>query len=321
MKKVFILFFLVFMFTQFYSKANQAHACDFCVLHQGITPLESLKNNLRIDARITKGDSIFVDGDKADNEFDLDATFLTYQLSGTYAFTDKFFATLILPVVDRDEDHLHEHDEFENENLTASGLGDLTLLGNYIFFSRGDTDNFTKTAVQFGIKAPTGATDKMIEDDRVESHLQPGSGSVDFLFGVNAVQSFERFSLFGSLLYKLNTEGDFNYQFGNTLNYDLVGRFRVLPAESIGPQQSFYISLGLNGEHIGDDEEDGMKVPDQGGDIIYLSPGIQFFPVQNILMEIVYQHPIYRDFNGEEHHPQVAADYRVIAGVQLFFDK
>ena len=118
--------------------------------------------------------------------------------------SDDFTLALRLPYVQRfnareAEHHHHEPGEHHDEPGESGadhhaaeildlgdpdGLGDATLFGEYRFFQ--STDRRTHLALLAGIKAPTGETGRRGGGARLETELQPGSGSWDSLLGLAA---------------------------------------------------------------------------------------------------------------------------------------
>ena len=109
-------------------------------------------------------------------------------LSYAYGVTKDFTISARLPYIARSgireaelEDPLAPP-EFVNRG-SSSGIGDLSLLGQYRFFNNQATR--TEAAVLFGIKAPTGVTDRINDQgERFDAEFQPGSGSWDGLLGL-----------------------------------------------------------------------------------------------------------------------------------------
>ena len=147
-------------------------------------------------------------------------TIASFGLSLTYGVTDDFMLSVRLPYVQRtgirEVAHAHSHeegdvhiahaDEPEIENLgSTSGVGDLSLLGQYRIFN--DRTTRTEAALLFGVKAPTGVTNERHGDETLEAEFQPGSGSWDTLLGFALAQRTGRWSFDTNVLYTLATEG------------------------------------------------------------------------------------------------------------------
>jgi hypothetical protein len=63
------------------------------------------------------------------------------------------------------------------------------------------------------------------------------------------------------------------------------------------------------------EKEDGVAVPDSGGNTVYLSPGLQLVMAPHWIAELSYQHAIYHKLNGT----QLGETYKVITGVTYLF--
>jgi hypothetical protein len=85
----------------------------------------------------------------------------------------------------------------------------------------------------------------------LDSHLQPGTGSTDYLLGLSYSHSLSRFSLSANLLGTITTEGKFGFtkhEFGNALNYDVTGKYRIAPSQFPPRQPQLFLALGVSGE-------------------------------------------------------------------------
>jgi len=63
------------------------------------------------------------------------------------------------------------------------------------------------------------------------------------------------------------------------------------------------------------EKEDGVAVPDSGGNTVYLSSGLQLVPAPHWIVELSYQHAIYHKLNGT----QLGETYKAITGVTYLF--
>jgi len=52
-----------------------------------------------------------------------------------------------------------------------------------------------------------------------------------------------------------------------------------------------------------------------GGQLLFLSPGLQYLPRPNVILEGSVQVPIYRDLNGR----QLAPDWSAVVGLRYLF--
>jgi hypothetical protein len=109
--------------------------------------------------------------------------------------------------------------------------------------------------------------------------------------------------------------GDVDHSFGDWLNYDVTGRYRVYPGAIGGQPSTVFLSLGVNGELRGRETEDGVEVGDSGGHTIYIAPGMQVNFAEHWVAEFSYQHAVYHDLNGV----QLGEDYKVFGSIVYLF--
>ncbi len=206
----------------------------------------------------------------------------------------------------------------ERRTISADGPGDLTLVGAYRLFRRDIERGTTQFSLLGGLKLPSGATD--IEDSnlprltgkpgtRLPPNLQLGSGSVDGIVGLAGFHNMDRLSFYADVQGKLNTEGAQDFQAGNNLFYDLSADYVLLP------QRNMFVILELNGVSTSRAEQAGRTVRDSGGQLLFISPGLLYLPIPNLILETSVQVPIYRDLNGR----QLAPDWSVVAGLRYLF--
>lgn len=303
-------------------------ACDYCLLVQGVSPLEtSGGKGLRIYQRYTRLSTLFDDGKKVADSNAME-THWTTQFNGFYSFTPKIMVIAVVPVVRRsgsgEEEEVpantapagmlrnssqafagasgsfaalssaHE----EGAAGTSFGLGDVMLLGRYQLFQRHAIATTFLTAVQLGVRFPTGSSAaKNDQGEYLDVHLQPGTGAFNFLFGLSANYIKERIGLVADGLFSIPTEGtvgDQTYQFGNALNYDASFRYRFTSFES---SVSFFGAVGIAGEYRGKEKQNGVELDDTGGHTVYFAPGIQL-NYQRVLFEVSYWQPVVHHLNG-----------------------
>lgn len=206
----------------------------------------------------------------------------------------------------------------ERRAISAAGPGDLTAVGVYRFFRRDVERGTTQLSFIGGLKLPSGATD--VEDSnlprltgrpdtRLPPSLQLGSGSVDGLVGLAGFHNTDRLSFYAGVQGKLNTEGAQDFQAGNSVFYDLAADYVLLP------QRNMFVVLELNGVSTSRAEQAGRTVRDSGGQLLFISPGLQYLPLPYLILETSVQVPIYRDLNGR----QLAPDWSVVVGVRYLF--
>ncbi len=300
-------------------------ACDFCLLSQGISPLDTRKGaGFKISERYTLLDQVYQGTSEKTNP-GAKETHWTTELTGFYSITPQFMVMGVVPYkkgkTSGEADMTATPPVLDTTMAgDASGLGDVALLGRYTFLKTEAPDATNVLAAVFGVKFSTGRTDAKTSDgmNYLDSHLQPGTGSTDYLLGLSYSHALQRFSLSANLLGTIPTEGKFGatkHQFGNALNYDVTGKYRVAPEAFTPTKPQVFAALGINGEVRDREKEDGVTVPDSGGNTVYLSPGLQLVLAPHWIMDLSYQHAIYHNLYGT----QLGETYKVITGVTYVF--
>ena len=109
------------------------YACDFCLMHQGISPLETLNGaGIRITQRYTLLDSVYQGTDEVSNP-GAQEEFWTTDISGFYSVREGLLLMVNIPlrVTRGDGDVSTAADgsvDLENGTGGAEGLGDISLL-------------------------------------------------------------------------------------------------------------------------------------------------------------------------------------------------
>jgi hypothetical protein len=108
----------------------------------------------------------------------------------------------------------------------SSGIGDLTLLGQYRFFNNKAAG--LEAALLLGVKAPTGKTDNLADTgERLETEFQPGTGSWDGLFGLAVTKRFGAWALDSNVLYVLAGKGAQQTDLGDRFQYNAAISYRL----------------------------------------------------------------------------------------------
>lgn len=253
-----------------------------------------------------------------------------------YGVTDDFTVGLKVPYVFRNNirEPEHGHDAGVETLGDAEGLGDTVLFGQYRVFHNAEND--THVSALFGVKAPTGRTnrrsDRLSDGDveRLETELQPGSGSWDGLIGAAFTQRmFDNFSFDTSLLYTIVTKGAQHTDLGDIFSYNLSFAYQInndwLGASFESPMVDSLASalksiamdlvLELNGEWRDRERFRGEDDDNSGGNLIYLSPGIRFSGAPSWHMAVSFGTPIAKNLYGDQVNP----DYRIISNINFNF--
>ncbi len=153
-----------------------------------------------------------------------------------------------------------------------SELGDLRLLGKYKFnLGRHDSG----AGLRFGVKMPTGATDKLMsppvlgEPSTPERGLQPGTGSTDGILGAyyfqNAPGAGWGWFVSGQVQSAMSTKDD--YRPGTEVALDIGTHYEVTAGLNL--------LLQVNGQHRARDTGANANAA-SGGYAVNLSPGLSY---------------------------------------------
>ncbi|MBI2799112.1 MAG: hypothetical protein HYX63_02320 [Gammaproteobacteria bacterium] len=303
---------------------SSAFGCDFCLISQGISPLQSLSGaGLRVNERYSVLGSVYQGTDEVTNP-NAREEFWTTEISGFYGVSEDFLLMLNVPVRSTHGDGGVSTGAEGNVALDTArggddGAGDIAAFGRYTFLRHHALTSTTLVAATLGVKLPSGSTEG--RDDNggfLDAHIQLGTGSTDILMGLSASHAIDRFSLAANVLASITTEGEFGatpHQFGDSLNYDITAKYRVLPTVLNNSSMRWFISLGVNGECRGHEHEEGVLVFDSGGHVLYITPGLQAIIGKKWIFETTYQAAIFHDLNGT----QLGEDYKVTGSLTYLF--
>ncbi len=229
-------------------------------------------------------------------------------------FHEDLTVALNIPVVSKE---LRTRVSGRRTHLKSEGLGDVSAIAKWRFFKKPELGATTEIAGLFGLELPTGRDDVRDGGMRLSQPLQPGSGSVDAIFGAAFTRLWGggQWLINADLFYKANSEGN-DYRFGNVTRFDVGGQYRVYPQRYERYDQfTLNLILELHGRYAEKDTLDGDRVGTTGGLKLFASPGIQAIVTENLLFESGVQIPIYRNLNG----PQLGEDFLVTVGLRLIF--
>ncbi|MDD9898969.1 MAG: transporter [Candidatus Melainabacteria bacterium] len=263
-------------------------------------------------------------------------------LSLAHGLTDKFSLAASLPF-NFSYDFREVHDELEGLG-DSIGLGDLTVMGQYMFYN----EHNTQLALLGGVKLPTGNTNVYGNTgERFEQLNQPGSGSTDPLFGFAASHQFGSWGLDFNTLYKLATEGDQDTDIGDVVNFNLAASYALNHEHEADVFSHAHDEHDDHSdheihhrflehifpEHIGDNHltwdfileanatwEEAPEVSEQkdanhGGTTILLTPGIRATVNDSWVYNLALGFPIIEDLRGE----QGGTDLQLFFGVATSF--
>ena len=224
-----------------------------------------------------------------------------------YGVTDNLSVTLQIPYVERRTRQVEEHD-FVGQRERSEGMGDIISFGKYRFYNK----LFGATAI-FGIKSPTGETDQRDKvGNRFEPEEQPGTGSIDWIFGMALNKHFGPFTIDGSIFYQLKGGGSQDYEFGDIVRANIQGAYTV---KERGRYPGIELLAGVNALFAEKDHEDSERISDSGGTTVFFSPGLSSNITKSLNSSVSVLIPVLQNL-GRDHQE---IDYDVLFSVGYNF--
>lgn len=296
--------------------AGSSRACDVCATHIALAGQEAVgRPNLGIFEQYSKFDP---SGD-SDEKF----TSWTTQFALNYRLNDRFALQAGIP-------HLERELNGDNER----GIGDATALAIVRALNYASEHDVGLVDVYAGLELPTGDSDllkgerdaAMEEREHAEHgheegehgdhptghHLALGSGSWDGILGASAYGKRDRWSAQGNAQYKLNTEGDYDFEYGDEIAWLVGGRYFAL----LEDRQSLAIGVDISGNWqdqnkvLGETDTDHPKTR-----AAYAGPAVNYTYEDRLNVAFAWDFAI----AGEDNGLQGAADTHVRASASWLF--
>lgn len=208
--------------------AVRAQACDLCgcsgrSLFLGVLPqYQSAFAGVRVHYRTFNSSHPDLEGEPAQSSRE---RFMTYEAWARFNPLRRVQVYAFLPY------NVLDQSASLDGRSTSKGLGDLTVLAQYILLNTSDSlDNAARhfLALGGGIKAPTGSTDFLVGPNASwQANLQPGTGSWDPILTGQYVLRLKEWGLGTDASFRYGTTNSRNFRFGNRFSSG-VRAFRVL---------------------------------------------------------------------------------------------
>ena len=142
---------------------EQASACDLCAIHQAIQIEKEVPRDFKLTVaeQYTDYDQLQFEGSEVDNPGNQSFDSFITQVGLNYGITEKLGVQLSLPFIYRSYDRIEGG---EKEDGSVSGLGDISVIGNYtpVVYEEGDVTAIWR--VSAGVKLPTGDAHRLGEE-------------------------------------------------------------------------------------------------------------------------------------------------------------
>ena len=188
-----------------------------------------------------------------------------------YGISDSFSLFARLPYSERD---LTETEDGIADVTRNSGLADPEISAQLRLWHsdlEGDVGIRSGIYAVFGVKTDWGDNDASVGGERLDEHVQSGTGSTDWFAGLSGSYQFNPTSaLFVSAQYRHTGRNDFHYRYGRVKLLNLAYEHKI------GSRWDAVIEA--NYRSSGRDQIDlmGTTDPDTGGSITYIAPRLLF---------------------------------------------
>lgn len=326
----------------------RAHACDVCAVYTATELREArVGPRLGVAEQFTSFTTLQDGGREVPNPAGERLNSSITQVIAGYNLTPRFGLQLGLPIISRTYRRLEDGRAVDGDE---SGVGDLTLVGNWLALSRAGEQSVLRISLLGGLKLPSGDPDRLREESAeghhhdeetglrrgitplhtepspggeapVEHHeaesgihghdLALGSGSVDGIVGGTLFYSWRRLFVTAAGQYAIRTEGAFGYTYANDLSWSGgPGVLAVLTHRATLGVQTLF-----SGETKGKDDLQGVAADDTGITALYLGPGFTFTWGTSLGAEIAADLPVVQNNTAL----QIVADYRLRGGLSWRF--
>lgn len=240
---------------------------------------------------------LYRDGSKISDSLQRQVTATHFILAVPYNLTADFLVGMVIPVASINTKNIIER-------RSSFGLGDISLFAKYVLIQVDALQETFRIIGKGSVKLPTG-----------NKNLNPplGIGAVGYSLGGVSGWIGKRFGIYGELTYTLYGTAN-GLKHGDHLNYNAAFAFRAVPSVyEAYPAEQINLYLEFIGMTNSKDKRNGNELSDTGGDVIFLSPGIQYIPSRIFLLEASFHFPIVQSLNGT----QLAAGYKALLGIRV----
>ena len=326
-----------------------ASACDVCAVYTATEMGESRTGfRLGLAEQYSNFNTIKRDGDEIDNVANERVNSSITQILLGYGITPRIGVQLNLPIISRQFRRLDHDGHIEHGD--ESGVGDMSLIGQFLVWSDVREETVFRFGVLGGVKFPTGDSSRLaeeLEEEHAEETLHAahirgirprhtpaprpggggggplvesgvhghdlalGSGSFDGIIGASVFWSWRRLFVTAATQFAIRSEGDFDYQYAHDLTW--VGGPGVFAL--LTHRYSLGLQAVLSGETKGKDTQRGERLADTGITALYVGPGLAFTWGTSLAADVALDLPAIQDNTAM----QIVPDYRIRGGVTWRF--
>ena len=304
-----------------------------------VGPMSSSRYYFAIAGQFTHFGTLQLDGHEVDNPTGQYLDSSITQLVAGYGFNSRFALQINVPLIYRS---FERPEGFAIDKGTESGLGDISLLGEFLLFHHetggsaslkfDDPKNphfeshdpdFTVSALLIGgVKFPTGDTSRLKEEfnevavpgapeSGIHGHdLTLGTGSYDGIVGGQFALRYKSFFLQADTQFSVRGDGAHQYNFANDLSWSGGPGFYFVRNH----QTIVGFQIAVSGEHKDVDRLRGEPAEDTGITSVFLGPRL-IASHGKLSAEIAADFPVSIDNTAL----QVVPDYRLRGSFAIHF--
>ncbi|PIY12943.1 MAG: hypothetical protein COZ18_00935 [Flexibacter sp. CG_4_10_14_3_um_filter_32_15] len=265
-----LIFTTSFLFISFPSKACDLCGCGAGGYYLGVMP-QFQKNFVGVRYRNASFDSHLGGNSNYSSLFETQERFYTAEIWARFYPHPKLQLLAFLPYQWNFQDE-------NNQTKSLRGMADASIIAQYEILNTTTDTIVQKFEHSFfvggGVKLPTGKSDFNEEDalQVANANFQLGTGSTDFLLTSQYTIRYKKAGLTADISYKINTENNQNYRFGNRVSSNAT-LFYVKQLGKFG----FMPTLGTYYEHSQKDQRENKTVFDTGGNLFNAVFGTQIY--------------------------------------------
>ena len=183
-----------------------------------------------------------------------------------------------------------------HQQVTASGLGDISLIANYTLINTGeDVGNPWRHSLLLGggVKLPTGHYQQQDQGKLVNPNFQLGTGSIDVVLNLLYTVRYQNKGLNLGTTRQLNTVNPVAYRFGNQWNASAqVFYWQQMKAWSLLPHVgAYYETATMHTDH-------GIRQVNTGGRALFAQVGLDTY-YRNMALGFTYKSPLRQQMNSD----------------------
>jgi hypothetical protein len=195
---------------------------------------------------------------------------------------------------------VHKRFEPMGSSYSQTGLGDVALAIKWAFHVRDRPAGTTRLALVASGTLPTGSTGATFENGTIAPpQLQLGKGTTTLGAALAGTIIRGRWGLNFDVGHVRSGTHD-GFQFGDVTRYDVAIGFRVPDRVETIRTRTVQLYLEWNGVVSGRNEQQDLPVSNSGGHVAFLSPGVQWVVLPQLLLEGSLQIPVLQNYYGSQ---------------------